>query len=279
MRDVAYHRPATLAEAQALLARIEGARYVAGGTDAIVRAKSGVERPRALVSLRGVAELGGIEVGEGLRIGATVTLEEIRRHPVVQARHPVLAAALGSMGSVQIRNTATLAGNLCNASPCADGAPPLLVSDARLAISGATGVREVCVGDFFRGPRASCLEPGDVLTGIEIPAPDAETRSIFYKKGRVRMDLALVNYAASVTMDGEICRELRLATGAVAPTPLRLEAAEAELRGQRPTPERIERAAQAAMEAVSPITDLRATAEYRRRLVGVFTRRALEALL
>ncbi len=279
MKSVAYHRPKTLAAAQALLGRIEGARCVAGGTDVIVRAKSGVDRPTALVSLRGLPDLARIEAGEGTRIGALATLEEIRTHAAVRERHPVLVAAVSSMASVQIRNAATLAGNLCNASPCADGAPPLLVLDARMNIVGTAGERQVPIRDFFLGPRDTCLAPGELVTAIEIPVSRPGARSVFYKKGRVRMDLALVNFAARLEMEGERCREIRLAAGAVAPIPLRLDAAEAVLRGARPTPELLEQAAQAAMEAVSPITDLRASAAYRRRLVGVFTRRSIRTLL
>lgn len=279
MKEIAYHRPGTVAEARALMEEIPGARYVAGGTDVVVRAKSGVERPAALVSLRGLRELARIDVGEATRIGALATLEDIRRHPAVRERHPALAEALGAMGSAQIRNAATLAGNLCNASPCADGAPPLLVLDARLQIVGGAGARSVAARDFFRGPRQTCLAPGEVLTAIELGPPPPGARSVFFKKGRVRMDLAVVNYAALLVMDGEVCRDVRLCAGAVAPVPLRLDAAEGVLRGARLTPELVERAAEAAMEAVSPITDLRATADYRRRLVGVFTRRAVGALL
>ena len=279
MKQIAYHRPGTLAEARALLEEIPGARYVAGGTDVVVRAKSGVERPAALVSLRGVSELAGIEVGATIRIGALATLEEIGRHPAIRERHPVLQSALGSMGSIQIRNTATLAGNLCNASPCADGAPPLLVCEARLHIIGASGSREVAVRDFFLGPRQTCLAPGEVLASIELDPSPPGARCVFFKKGRVRMDLALVNFAGLLVLGGEVCREVRLVAGAVAPIPLRLDAAEAVLRGAVPTPELVERAAEAAAEEVSPITDLRATAGYRRQLVRVFARRALGSML
>jgi len=274
-----YHRPETVEEALALKASIAGAVWLAGGTDLIVRAKSGLERPPAVISLRGIDALSGIDArGEGLRIGALTPLSDVQSHATVNAYFPVLTAAIARMGSVQIRNVATLAGNLCNASPCADSAPPLIVYGARLVLRGPAGERTVSVRDFFHGPRDTARRPGELVTAVDLDAPSPGARGVFFKKGRVAMDLALVNLAALVEMDGEACRSARLATGAVGPVPIRLTEVEALVEGEALTDARIAEAAALAMASVSPITDVRAGADYRRHLVGVYTRRALEAL-
>lgn len=272
-----YHRPRSVSEAQQLKATLPGARFIAGGTDMMVRIKNRVERPTALISLRNIAELGGIEQrGESLRIGAATTMSQLLEHSTLTQRYPVLAQAVRRLGSVQIRSAATIGGNLCNASPCADTATPLLVLEARMEVAGRDESREGPISEWFTGPGESCLGADELLRAVVLAPPVAGARSIFFKKGRVRMDLALVNLAAQLVIDPQgRCTDVRLAAGAVAPLPLRLGRVESILEGQRMTTDLVAQARQLASESVEPISDVRASADYRRHLVGVYVERAL----
>ncbi|MBW2454498.1 MAG: xanthine dehydrogenase family protein subunit M [Deltaproteobacteria bacterium] len=277
-----YLRPTSAAEALALKSGAEDARYLAGGTDLLVKVKDGLVRPSALISLRNIAELRAIqETATGLRIGALCPLSEVAAHRAVAEQLPLLPAAIARMASVQIRNSATLGGNLCNCSPCADTAPPLFVLEARAEILGAAGKREVAMADLMVGPGAVGLGADDLLTAIVVDRPPPGAQGIFLKKTRVSMDLALVNLAALLVLadDSETCTTVRLCAGSVGPTPLRLTKAEQALTGQRLTPELLAEARKLAAESVQPISDIRAGADYRRQITGVFVERALRTLL
>ena len=276
MSNVDYFRPATLDELWPLREANPGGRIVAGGTDLMVRVASRVERPGVMLSLRGIAELSGVEAeGDGVRIGATTTIARIAGDPVLQERYPVLVEAAGCLGSPQIRNAATVGGNLCNASPCADTAPPLLVLDARARLLGPGGRREVPLRDFFQGPGETCLGDDEILEALLLPAPEHGARGAFLKKRRVRMDLALASVAVQLRVEGGVCKSARVAAGSVASVPLRLEAVEQQLEGAELTDGVLQRASDAARDAVSPITDLGSTEEYRRQIIGVYVKRAV----
>lgn len=280
MRSCDYHRPGTLAEAMALKASLAPSRFVAGGTDLMVQLKDGRKPPCALVSLRHLRELGGVDFSEqGARIGAAATMAEVVAHPELARQWPVLADALSHMGSVQIRNSATVGGNLCNASPCADSAPPLLVHEAKVRITGPEGERSMPLMSFFTGPGTTALGPDDVLVEVLLDPPPEGARAVFFKKRRVAMDLALVSVAVLLVLDGDQCTHARVAAGSVAPIPVRLSAVEAALEGQRLTPEVIAAAREASTKDILPMTDLRATEDYRRHLVGVYVQRGVQALL
>lgn len=281
MRTESYFRPATLAEARRLAAEHPGARYIAGGTDLMVRLRDGRARPPALISLRhieDVPELDGIASRGGeITVGALTPVADLAAHPAIAEAHPVLAQAARALGSVQIRNVATVGGNLCNASPCADLAPPLLALEARVCIEGDAGRRELPLEEFFLAPGETRLAVGEVLTAVRIPSrPGA--RGIFFKHGRVAMDLSLVSVAVVLELDGGRCARAGIAAGSVAPKPLRLRKVEALLDGKTVTGELIAEARAVARAEVAPITDLRTTADYRRHLVGVLVGRALIAL-
>ncbi|MCC7071544.1 MAG: xanthine dehydrogenase family protein subunit M [Deltaproteobacteria bacterium] len=277
MTDAAYHRPATLDAALVLKAREPTARYVAGGTDLWVQARKRKAAPVPLISLQNIAELRGISVGDkGLRIGATTPLSDLLRHELVRAELPALAMALGTLASQQIRNVATVAGNLCNASPAADTAPPLLVHDASVELRGASGARTVSLASFLVGPGKTTLAPGELLAAIVVPRPAKGTKSAFLRQGRVAMDLSLASVAALVCIeDDRQAPVVRLAAGAVGPVPMRLPKAEAALAGRPLDAAALVAAAEVAADEVAPITDLRASAGYRRRLVRVLCERAL----
>jgi CO/xanthine dehydrogenase FAD-binding subunit len=279
MRGYQYHRPGSLVEAFRLAGANPGARFIAGGTDLMVRIRQRLLQPHALISLRGVPELRGIQLGElGVRVGAGTTISEILEHRALREAWPVLGQAARRMGSTQIRNAATLGGNLCNASPCADMAGPLLVLEATLRLQGARGTREVPIHGFFVGPGATCMRPGELLSDVLVPPRLPGERSLFVKKGRVRMDLALCSVTVRVQLEGSTCKLARLAAGSVGPVPLRLRAAEACLEGKALGEAAIEAAAEAAMREVTPISDVRASADYRRAIVGAYLRRALREL-
>ncbi len=285
MKLEAYHRPSTLADTWRLLEATPDARLIAGGTDLMVQLRAGTKQPDTLVSLRNIPDLRGIHIGEGkgkgeeVSIGALTPVETLLHHEELGAIYPALREATKVFASVQIRNAATLGGNLCNASPVADLAPPLLVYDARVVLASPKGEREVPIADFFVGPGQTCLQGGEVLTTLRIPRPSAATRSRFSKKHRVAMDLALVSVAVALELDGHRCTRARVAAGAVAPRPIRLEAVEALLEGHELSAEQVDKARTCAAASVSPISDLRASASYRRTITGVLLQRSIEELL
>jgi carbon-monoxide dehydrogenase medium subunit len=274
-------RPRNLDEALDLKSRTEGSRYLAGGTDLLVRMKEHRENPSALISLRRVPGLSGVHADGVIRIGTATTIADCLANEALASRVPVLAQAMSRLGSVQIRNAATVGGNLCNASPCADTAPPLLVLGARLAYRNATSGREkeIPLDQFFIAPRQTRLGPHDLATALIIDPPSPSARMIFFKKTRVRMDLALASVAVLLELDGKRCVSVRIAAGSVAPTPRRLQAVERLLTGEVLTSEILQHAEQLARDSVAPICDLRAGDDYRRHVTGVFVRRAIEVLL
>lgn len=273
-----YHRPHTLAEAWALKVGQARARYVAGGTDLLVRIRAGHERPDRLVSLRHIRDLQKIEMGALTRIGASTSISEVLSHPALAATHPILAQAARPFACAQIRNVATIGGNLCNASPAADMAPALLVLDATVVIAGPSGERKMPLDGFFVGPGKTQLGPDEILTEIQIqPRPNLRTH--YLRKGRVRMDLALTAVAVALSIEQGRCVHARVAVGAVAPRPLRVPAVEALLVGHTiDAAVRSEARALIARE-VSPITDVRCSAGYRRELTGVLLERAINLAL
>jgi carbon-monoxide dehydrogenase medium subunit len=275
-----YFKPGTLAEALALCAERGGARFIAGGTDLMIRIRGKEVLPTALISLRNIEELVGVTADRGgLRIGAATTIADLASNAEIGARLPVLAQAARRVGGPAVRNAGTVGGNLCNASPCADTALPLLVLDARLAIASPRGAREIPLPDLFCGPRATCLAPDEIVTSVLVPAPSPGARATFLKKGRVMMDLSVASVAVLLELDGDTCSKARVAAGSVAPTPIRLPEVEALLAGRRLTDDVVAAASEAAMRGVSPITDVRSTAEYRRQIVGVYLKRAASGLL
>jgi len=274
-----YHQPGTTDEALELVGRFPEAKLIAGGSDLMVQMGRSRHRPSVLISLRRIEELARIEDGTRLRIGAAVPIRDIATHPAVIAGAPALVDSIRGFGSPQIRNVATLGGNLCNASPGADCAPPLLVYGAHVELRDARSTRELPVEDFMLGPGETALRPGEVLTAILLDPPASNTRSGFLRKGRVQMDLAIASVAVLVEMDGPTCVTARIAAGAVAPVPLRLPRTEAIVQDSDVGPATRALAAMEARAEVSPISDIRASEEYRRRLTGVFVERSLAGLV
>jgi len=273
-----YLRPTTLDEAWRLAASKPGARFIAGGTDVMVRLREGKMRAPTLISLRAIHELGRVETGPPLVIGAGVRVADLAANAEVARALPVLVDATRSLGSVQIRNVATLGGNLCNASPCADLAPPLLVHEARVRLSSAEGSRELSLEDFFVGPRTSVLLPGEVLRAIVVE-PDPNARAVFLKKGRVQMDIALGSVAVLLETKGLTCVRARVAVGSLGPKPMRLREVEKVLERATLEDRTIALAREAAAREVRPISDVRAGADYRRHLAGALLERGIRTLM
>ena len=259
-----------------------GTKLLAGGTDLLPQLKNALLKPAHVVDLSGVAELRLIQDadGGGLRIGAAVTARTLELDERVRSRYPSLAESAALVGSVQVRNLATLGGNLCNAAPSADMAPPLLALDAQAVIAGPGGRRRVPIAPFFQGVRRTVLAANELLLELVIPATAPRSGGAYLRHTpRRELDIAVVGVASQLTMDNGRCRAARIALAAVAPVPLRATAAEQALEGQAITPALIERAGALAQQAATPISDQRGSAEFRRHLVGVLTRRTLASAL
>lgn len=272
--------PSSIQEALSLLSEFgQKARVISGGTDVLMQIKHRESMPDYLISIGGISELDYITFDEssGLKIGALTKVAEVANSPVVKGKFNILAQAAGMLGTPAIRNQATLGGNFCNAAPSADTAPPLLVLGANVKIAGMKGEKVVPLENFFVGPGQTVLEPGHLVTEIQIPNPLPHSGGAYLKqKKRKGADLAVVGVAAWVVKAGEILKDVRIALGAVAPTPIRAKKAEEILRGKKWNDELLEKAGQAACGEAKPIDDVRGSADYRRKLVAVLTRRAVE---
>jgi CO/xanthine dehydrogenase FAD-binding subunit len=279
MKSFEYYKPLSLEEAWELRAKIPDSLFIAGGTDVLVSIKNNEFRPQALISLRSIPGLAGIETGDTARIGALTTISDITQHPELGRRYPVLKEAARSLGSVQIRNVATIGGNLCNASPCADMALPLLVLEATVRLRSPKEIREVPISEFFKGQGKTCLSPHEIMTDVLLEPPRKNMKTCFMKKGRVKMDLAVASVAVLLEMEGKRCRKARIAAGSVAPVPLRLTKVEAMFEGAAVSGRTMARVQQLAEVNIVPITDIRSTEEYRRQITGILVKRALERAL
>jgi len=258
-----------------------GSSILSGGTDLLVKMRNGVVRPELLIDIARVPSLRGIRrTGSAIEIGAAVPESEILGSPDVRATLPLLAEAIRSLGSIQIRNRGTLGGNLVNASPAADSAVPLLLYDAQLELVGPGGERNLALERFLVGPGVTALEPGEFVRTVRVPIPETGFRTFYHKVGKRRaLTIAIASLGALIRFDGERINESRFAAGSVAPSPLRLRALENRLRGLAVTDEAIAEARRSAIDAVSPISDVRATAEYRSEVVGELVARAIRAAL
>lgn len=274
-----YFAPKSVSEALSLLERYDGeAKVVAGGTDVVVDMKY-KEEPGCLINIKAISGLAGIqETGGGVTIGPLTTIRELETSRLVREKLPVLWEAAHQFASLQIRNTATIGGNICRASPSGETLSPLLVlgAKAKLAFSGKESSQPFT--SFFSGPGKTALGTKGLLTSIEVPYSAAGSRSAYLKHAvRGAMDIAMVGVAVLVTPDAakKNLQDVRIGLGAVAPTPLRAVKTEALLRGKPPTAALIQEAAALAASEASPIDDQRSSAEYRRWIVEALTRRGL----
>jgi carbon-monoxide dehydrogenase medium subunit len=281
MNSFDHFTPATLTEALSILSERNGnAAIIAGGTDLLLRMKNRCVKPGAVLNIKRIPELTShsFDPTKGLRIGALTTLRDLTRSPLIRDRYPVLAQAAGLMASEQIRSLATVGGNLCNAAPSADLAPPLIALEAVACLVSLSGERQIPLADFFLGPGKSALQRGELLKEIIVPSPQGKTKYLKHSP-RAFMDIAIVGVAIRIHKKENLCQEARIVLGAVAPTPLQVRRAEETLRGQSLTEEQIAQAAQISAEECSPISDVRGAAWYRKRMIEVLVRRGIEATL
>lgn len=275
-----YFAPKTLEEALSLLKEQgEGARVMAGGTDVMVKMTHGLLKPKAIIALQEIEGLEGIrfDAEEGLTIGATARLAEVASHPDILKHYPALAHSVQVMANVEVRNMGTVAGNLCNAAPSADSAPPLIAMEAKVTLASLNGERQLPLGEFFRGPGLTAMEPGEVMTSIHVPPPPPKSGASYLRiSGRCGVDIAAVGVGVMTVFNSHACKDARIVLGAVAPIPMRATQTEGLMRGQEWTQELIEKGGDVAAEESKPISDVRASAEWRKRMVAVLTRRALE---
>ncbi len=281
MKDIEQYRaPRSLEEAAEIL-RGGDVTVLAGGTDVMPQSQAGRLRfQRVLMNVRHVPEMTGItEQGTTVRIGALVTITELLRSPLVRARLNVLWQACDHFASNQIRNAATVGGNLCNASPAGDTLVPLLALDATAVLvakpNGTLETRRVPLGAFFTGPGRSARKPNELLAAVEVPLPPAGSVGAFYKHGtRPGLDISTISIAVAARRDGNVLRNVRIAFGAVAPTPSRAPKAEAALEGRAPDATTLEAVAVAALGEIKPISDVRGSDWYRRELVHNMLKRS-----
>ncbi|MGD0973612.1 MAG: xanthine dehydrogenase family protein subunit M [Candidatus Korobacteraceae bacterium] len=278
-----YLKPTSLGEALSVLDELKEKKtqVLAGGTDLIPWLRGRVKDVDYLIDLAdtGLDHILFDDDQGQARIGAMVTFTALCEHPEVRRRLPSVAEAALQVGAVQTRNQATIGGNLCSAVPSLDGAPSLLVLGATLRLQTQGSERLIPIEQFFLGPRRTVLQPGEVLTEIVVPLREDFTASFLRMGRRKALTLSIVNVAAGLAMDGQQVSQARIALGAVAPTPIRAYKAEQLLQGRKMAPELFAEAAAVAATEISPISDLRASADYRRKISVVLVRRALEIAL
>lgn len=276
-----YLRPASVAEALAALSPNEPVRnqVFSGGTDLIPKLKSrAIKAPPRVIDLKGIDGLAYIdfEAHTGLRVGANATIREVAQASVVLTHYPALATAAGLIASNQLQHRGTIVGNICNAVPSADSAPPLLAHDAQVVCTGASGERSVAIADFFVAPGVTGLAPGEIVREIQLPPPNPGERSVYLKlASRGRMDLAVVGVAVAAVVNDGVFQQVRIGLGSAAPIPVRATQAEMALNGKRVSAELIAQAASIAAANTRTRSSHRASADYRREMIEVLVRRAL----
>jgi carbon-monoxide dehydrogenase medium subunit len=274
-----YIAPTTVHEAVAALVKGgRDTRVMAGGTDLIVKIRHRMLFPKCIVNLKRIAGLDAItdDKKNGLTIGATALLADVAAHKGIRRHYPTVAEAAGATANVQVRNMGTVVGNLCNASPSADNAPTLMAMAATVDIAGPTGSRSVLLDQFFQGPGITALKAGEIVTAVRVPPPVAGSGTAYHSLSqRGKLDCSAVGVGTMVILNGNHCTDARIIVGACAPVPMRTRAAEKMLIGKKMTDTLIRQAAQKASEETSPITDVRASAPYRWKMVSVLTIRAL----
>lgn len=283
MRSFDYVAPASMEGLlQCLTEHSTHVKVLAGGTDLLVAMMLGKVRPRLLVSLKNLHHLRELQpIPDGLTIGAACTLSAVETSSLLGEPYQFLRQTIADMASIQVRNRGTLGGNLCNASPAADTAGPLMVLGARAVIRGLRGERRVPVEDLWLGPGQVAAAPDEVLTAVEVPRYSGRWAGCYVKVGRTRsMDLGVAGVAVFLALDdGGAIHTIRVALSSVAEKPIRAHPAESALTGIVPTQSRLEEAARLAAGCARPITDVRASALYRREMVRVLTRRAVSQAL
>ncbi len=281
LKPFGYFEPTTIEEAAQILTKYgTKAKVLAGGVDLVARMRRRLIQPQYVVSILNIPGLDYIQSDEaGLRFGALTTIRSIELSPIVERDYAVLHEAASQIASVQVKTMGTAVGNLCVATPASDIASALYALAAMLRITGPASERIIPIEDFFVGVNQTVLKPGEIVTEVILPSPAPQTGGAFFKLVRTAADIAKVNAAVNLTVTDNTCGEARIALGSVAPTVIRATQAEEALKGSTLEPKVVEKAAQLAAQEAKPITDLRSTVEYRRGMVRVLVRRAVEKAL
>jgi carbon-monoxide dehydrogenase medium subunit len=277
IKDFEYLAPKTLKEALTLLDKHQDdCKVIAGGQSLLVLMKQGLVAPTYLIDIKGLTELNYIKSdAKGLRIGALTTHRAIEKSSVIRKKFAVLAEMEKRLASIQTRNWGTIGGNICHGEPAGDPAPVLIVLNATLSLASVKGKRNMAVEDFSLDYFETALEPGELLTEIQVPATPPHTGTAYTKFNIIESDLATVGVAVSITLgagDG-VCKDVRIALGASAPTPIRAKQAEKILRGKKITDALLQNAGEKAAAEAEPISDIVASADYRRELIKVLVKR------
>jgi len=282
MDEFEYLRPTNLDETLSYLKDYAGkSKLLAGGTDLVLLLQQGLLHPSHIIDISRVPELNYIRQEDGhLKIGAATKMRDIELSDLVRSKAPLLAEASQLVGEIGVRNIATIGGNLANASPAADSAPPLLVLDASLKVRNSNSERTIRLTDFFLHVKKTVLSPDELVTEVDVPIPPSHSGGAFFRLAKRGGNIiSIVSAGAFLALKGKVCSVARIAMGSVAPTPIRIKSAEKTLEGAEPTPEKIRAAAQKAFDEIKPITDIRASAEYRRDTSRVYVRKAIEEAL
>lgn len=272
-----YLRPKTVDEAVSFLADCgKESKILAGGTDLIVMMRGRDLTPKSIIDINGISTLDYITHKDSvLKIGALATIRSVELSPVVKQRYLSLYEATQQMATIQVKNMGTVVGNICRASPAADTAPPLLVLEARVEVTGPAGTRSVPFDQFFTGPGKTVLGFNELVSEVQVPELRPGGGTAFLRLTRVAADLAKVNVAVALTVKDKICKDARIALGAVAPTPIRARKAEKFLCGKVLEGEVVEEVARIAVDETQPISDVRSTAEYRNEVSRILVKRAI----
>jgi carbon-monoxide dehydrogenase medium subunit len=273
--------PKTLSEALEMINKVPDIVPLAGGTSLLVDLRGGRCRPQTLINIGELDELHGVRMEKGyVVVGSAVTIADLKRNSLIAQHGQVLQQATRVFANPLVRNRATMGGNLAYASPAADAAPPLLVLDAEVELVGKAGRRIIPLEEFITGVRRTVCRPDELVTAVRWPLPSSSSIGAFQKLGLRRADTISVLSAAATLhrQENGDCDKVRISLGAVAPTPIRVPAAEESISGERLTPELIAQAADLAAEAAHPITDIRGSAAYRKRVLAVLVKRLLTKL-
>ena len=274
-QDFNYVEPRTIEEALSLLASHQGqAKVIAGGTDLLVWMKMGRVSPQHVISISRVPALRYLITDQGLRLGALTTFREVEKHWLIPTKYTALFEAAKSVTSVQIKHMGTIGGNLCNASPAADSAPPLLAFGAKVRLADDQRERVLPLEEFFVGNGVTCLSPKEMLVEVQVPELSGPTGSAFLKMARVAADLAKISIAAMVVRQGDVCKDCGVAMGGVAKVPMRLRKTEEVLRGKRFDPDLVSEAGLQASEEIQP-RSRRSTAFYKKEVTKILIRDAV----
>jgi carbon-monoxide dehydrogenase medium subunit len=282
MKNFDYIRPGNMDEAIAALRANDNACVLAGGTDLLVGLKTNSVRPKCIIDLKGIPNINSIEYNDGFKFGTLATVRDIETSPLLREKIPALCEAAATLGSIQIRNRATIGGNLCNGSPAADMAAILLAMNCEVKIVSPDGEKKLILDQFFAGPGITALARDEVLSEIIIPKEIQSYKGVYLKHGpRRAMDIGIVNIAILLNADfkSRRCNRIAIALGAVAPTPIRAKKAEALLEGRPLKTELIREAAETASSEAKPISDFRASAGYRLELIKSLVAKGIQQII